>query len=82
MNPPLAGCSWAIGDKERIIKIVLNGMTDRVPIDDDYYSNSMTPHRHLTDQQIADVLTYIRKSFGNNADPVLPAEVQKVRKNK
>ena len=39
----------------------------------------MAPHNHLTDQQIADVLTYIRNSFGNNAIAVTPGDVKYVR---
>jgi mono/diheme cytochrome c family protein len=34
---------------------------------------------HLTDQQVADVLTYVRNSFGNKASAVTPAEVKAVR---
>jgi len=50
-----------------------------VPIEDEYYSNNMAPHADLTDLQIADVLTYIRNSFGNTGSAVTPAEVKAVR---
>jgi mono/diheme cytochrome c family protein len=82
LNPPLIQTSYVLGDKNRIIGIVLNGMTDRVPIEDEYYSNSMAPHKDLTDQQIADVLTYVRNSFGNKASAVTVAEVKAVRTKK
>ena len=82
MNPPLSQSSYALGDKKRIIGIVLNGMTDRVPIDGDYYSNNMAPHNDLNDQQIADVLTYVRNSFGNKASAVTVAEVKAIRNPK
>lgn len=82
LNPPLSECSWVVGDKNRIIAIVLNGMTDRVEIDGEYYSNSMASHKHLSDQQIADVLTYIRTSFGNKASAITAQEVAAVRKPK
>jgi mono/diheme cytochrome c family protein len=39
----------------------------------------MTPHKDLTDQQIADVLTYVRHSFGNKASAVKVSDVKKVR---
>jgi mono/diheme cytochrome c family protein len=39
----------------------------------------MPPLKTLTDQQIADVLTYVRNSFGNKASTVTPAEVKSVR---
>jgi mono/diheme cytochrome c family protein len=82
LNPPLAESSWVVGDKAKIIAIVLNGMTDRVPIDGEYYSNSMASHRHLSNQQIADVLTYVRTNFGNKASAVTAAEVAAVRNPK
>ena len=83
MNPPLAGNTDVLGkDKKKIIGIVLHGMTDRIPLDDEYYNNNMASHADLTNQQIADVLTYIRNSFGNKAEPVTIAEVMAVRKPK
>jgi mono/diheme cytochrome c family protein len=82
LNPPLAQSSYVLGDKTKIINIVLNGMSERVAIDDDYYSNNMAPHQDLTNQEIADVLTYIRNSFGNKASAVTVKEVQAVRNKK
>lgn len=82
MNPPLIQTSYVLGDKTKLIGIVLHGMNERVPIDGDYYSNNMAPHNDLTDQQIADVLTYVRNSFGNKASAVTPTEVKQVRLKK
>jgi len=79
LNPPLIKTTYVSGDKKKLISIVLNGMTDRIPIDDEYYSNNMASHKDLSDQQIADVLTYIRNSFGNKASIVTIAEVKAVR---
>jgi mono/diheme cytochrome c family protein len=43
----------------------------------------MAPHPDLTDQQIADVLTYVRNNFGNKATAITAAEVKAIRaKNK
>ncbi len=79
MNPPLIQTSYVLGDKKKIIYIVLHGMNDRVPIEDEYFSNNMAAHTDLNNQQIADVLTYVRNSFGNKADAVTVAEVKAVR---
>ncbi|MFC4230512.1 c-type cytochrome [Parasediminibacterium paludis] len=79
LNPPLYESTDVVGDKKKIISIVLRGMTDRVPIDGEYYSNNMAPHQELSNLQIADVLTFIRASWGNKASAVTPAEVQAVR---
>ena len=79
MNPPLIKTSYVTGDKNKLISWVLKGSSEKVPIDGEYYNNNMPPQNSLTDQQIADVLTYIRSSFGNKASAVLPAEVKMAR---
>jgi len=81
LNPPLTVAEY-INDKNKLINVVLKGMTDRIPIDDEYYSNNMPAHADLSNQQIADVLTYVRNSFGNNAGQLTLADVNAVRKKK
>ena len=78
MNPPLIKSKYVQGDKAALIKIVLNGMHGE-KIGDDDYTGVMAPHPDLTDQQIADVLTFVRNSFGNKASAVTPAQVKTVR---
>ena len=78
MNPPLAKTTWVLGDKTRLVKVLLNGMQG-VDIDGEPYNNVMASHDFLTDQQIADVLTYVRNSFGNKASAVKTAEVKAIR---
>lgn len=81
LNPPLDGASTVKGkDKSRLITILLKGMSDRIEIDGEYYSNNMASNADLTDQQIADVLNYIRNNWSNKVPtPVTPAEVKSVR---
>ncbi|HTJ13752.1 MAG TPA: cytochrome c [Dinghuibacter sp.] len=79
MNPPLVKTTYVQGDKTALIKIVVNGMTTPLTIDDYEYHNVMPPHTTMTDQEIADVLTYVRRSFGNKATAVTAAEVKKAR---
>jgi mono/diheme cytochrome c family protein len=79
MNPPLVKTKYILGDKPTLVKIVLNGMTGDLDINGDTYHNVMAPHSDLTDQQIADVLTYVRNSFGNKASAVTAAQVKAIR---
>lgn len=79
LNPPLAGTIYVTGSKTRLIDIVLKGLNDPLEINGEEYNNPMAAHSFLTNQQIADVLTYIRNSFGNNAGVVSVAEVKKQR---
>ncbi|MFW6277138.1 MAG: c-type cytochrome [Prolixibacteraceae bacterium] len=79
MHPPLSGTDWVTGDKERLIEIVLNGMSGEIEVKGETYNSIMPPNSHLSDRQIADVLTYIRTNFGNDAGKITPQEVAKVR---
>jgi len=58
---------------------MLKGMNEPIEIEDEEYHNPMPPHAQLSDQQIADVLTFVRNSFGNKASAVTPTEVKSVR---
>jgi len=79
MNPPLIQTKYVLGEKEDLIKIILNGIGN-VEINGETYTNKMPPLKKiLKDQQIADVLTYVRNSFGNKAPAVTVTEVKAVR---
>lgn len=80
LNPPLDGATAVkANDKARLIRIVLQGLTERKEIDGEFYANNMAPHPDLSNQQIADVLTYVRNSWSNKASAVTPGEVKAVR---
>lgn len=78
LNPPLRGTDWVLGDKTRLINVVLKGLQGQ-EIEGDMYDNAMPAHDFLKDDQIADVLTYIRSNFGNKADAITADEVKVVR---
>ncbi len=79
MNPPLVKTSYVTGDKKKLITWVLKGSTENIPIDDKTYSNNMPAQNYLKDDQIADILTYVRNSFGNTASAIVPADVKAIR---
>ena len=79
LNPPLEKTTHVLGNKSALIKIILKGLNTHEEINGETYNNVMAPHNHLTDQQISDVLTYVRNSFGNKASLVTIAEVKSVR---
>ncbi len=79
LNPPLIKTEYVLGDKTRLIQIVLKGLNQPIEIEDEKYTNVMPSFATLTDQQIADVLTYVRNSFGNKASAVTLAQVKTVR---
>lgn len=79
MNPPLVNTDWVTGDEERLINVILNGMNEPIVINGETYQNAMASHRHLNDQQISDILSYIRNSWGNEAAKISMEEVAKIR---
>ena len=79
VTPTLLKTKWVLGDRSELIKIVLKGMQG-VEIDGDRYRNPMPAQENvLSDQQVADVLTYVRNSYGNKASMVTGNEVGVVR---
>lgn len=79
LNPPLDGSANVKGkDKAKLILTVLNGLKGE-ELEGETYGAIMVPHKELTDQQIADILTYVRNSWTNKASQVTAAEVKSVR---
>lgn len=77
--PPLAESDWVTGDKERLIDVVLNGLEGPIEVNGVTYNSVMPQHSFLSDEDVATVLSYIRRSFGNEADSVRVSEVAAVR---
>ncbi len=78
--PPITGTDWVTGDKERLIKVLLNGMEGSLQIDGEVYNGVMPQHSFLNNKEIAEVLTYIRSNFGNDASAISIDEVKAIRK--
>jgi glucose/arabinose dehydrogenase/mono/diheme cytochrome c family protein len=79
--PPLNGTDWVTGDKERLVHLILNGMEGAIEVNGEIYDGVMPQHSFLNDDQIADVLTYIRTHFDNQAGSVTAEEVENYRKS-
>jgi mono/diheme cytochrome c family protein len=77
--PPLAKTEYVNGDTDRLIGIVLNGLTGEIEVNGAIYNNVMVAHNFLSDQEVADVITYVRSSFGNDAPAVNAEQVATVR---
>jgi mono/diheme cytochrome c family protein len=80
LNAPLDASTAVNGsDVSKLIKYIVKGFADRVEIDGELYSNAMPAAADLTDQQIADVLTFIRSNWSNKAGPVTTLQVKQTR---
>jgi mono/diheme cytochrome c family protein len=83
MNAPLDAASNVVGkDIARLVRIIRYGYNERIALDGLYYSNAMTASPDLKDNEIADLLTYIRNSWSNKASVVTIAQVQAAKKKK
>ncbi len=80
LNPPLKGTEYVLGDKNGLLHILIKGSNVGLDVDGETYSNAMPSFRHLSDEELADVASYIRNSFGNSAAPVTVEEVSNFRK--
>jgi mono/diheme cytochrome c family protein len=76
--PPLAGSDYLNADKKRAIKIIINGRQGEVVVNGVKFNNNM-PAFPLSDQDVANVLTYVYNSFGNSGLEVTPEEVKVAR---
>ncbi|MEO5961184.1 MAG: copper-containing nitrite reductase [Opitutaceae bacterium] len=76
--PPLAGSDYLKADKDRAIKIVLKGLSGPIAVNGKPFNNLMPPQEY-TDEQVADVLTYVMNSWGNDFGTVSVPEVKRVR---
>ena len=80
LAPPLAGSEWVDGPESRLIRIVLHGVGGRMTVAGKDYALDMPGlGAALNDEQIAQVLSYIRRSFGHEQPVVETAAVKKVR---
>ena len=79
MNPPLTKTKQVLGNKTQLINIILLGLDEETVVNGETYFNPMPSQPHLKDQEIADVLTYVRNSFGNKASAVTISEVKTER---
>lgn len=78
--PPLAGSAFAQGDPSVPIRIVLHGFRGPIERAGAHINGQMASWKdQLSNQEIADVLTFVRSSFGNKAPAVTPDEVAAIR---
>jgi mono/diheme cytochrome c family protein len=77
--PPLAKSDYLMADKKRSIVQTLKGVSGEIKVNGKIYNAEMTGF-DLNDQELSDVLNYIRNSWGNKGAAVTPDEVALVRK--
>ena len=82
LAPPLAGASWVTGPPEWLGRIILQGMSGPVNVGGQWFDGVMPGHRQLQemdDRTLAGLMTYLRRSWGNQADPVSVVVASNIR---
>ena len=83
MNAPLDGSSNVVGNNiARLVKILKGGYSEKIALDGYYYNNVMTANPDLKEEDIANVLSYVRTSWSNKASKVTVAQVQAAQRKK
>ena len=78
--PPLENSPWVVGPSERLVRILLHGISGRIEIGGRVYDREMPGFgRILSDRDAAALATYTRRRFGAHEPSVTPAEVKRIR---
>lgn len=88
LAPPLNNSEWVTGNTEKLISIILHGLAGPIKVNNKLYKTpeisgempGLINNKEITDQDIAEVLSFIRKNWRNNAGLVKESEVSKMRK--
>jgi nitrite reductase (NO-forming) len=79
--PPLAKSDFITADRTKAISVVLNGLSGPVKVNGKDYNSVMPPMSQLTDDEVANILTYVTNTWGNAGSQFTQAEVAKARAN-
>jgi glucose/arabinose dehydrogenase/cytochrome c553 len=79
--PPLVESEWVTGDKNRLLRVLLEGLNQPITVKNVAYNGLMPSHQFLKDDEIAAVANYVRQGLNNLKDTVKPEEVSIMRKN-
>lgn len=79
LAPPLVDSEWVLGKPDVPARIVMNGLAGPVKIGTRTWNLAMPPLMQLSDEDVAGVLTYIRREWDHNASAVEPALITDVR---
>jgi len=79
LAPPLAGSEWVASSPERLVRIVLNGLRGKIRVKGQTFELDMPALNVLDDEQIANVLSYVRNEWGHGFSMVDPGTVKRIR---
>src|SRR5690606_21224392 len=78
--PPLANSDWIAADPKRLPQVILHGLSGPVTVNGVEYNSVMPPMSQLTDDEVANISTYVLNSWGNPGGSVSKEEAAAARK--
>lgn len=79
LAPPLVDSEWVLGSEQRLVRILLHGLSGPVKVNGRTYTLDMPAFGIFTDDQVAGILTYVRREWEHNAAPIEPGTVKAIR---
>ncbi len=79
LAPPLADSDWVLGSPERVARIILHGVRGPLTVKGKVWEMEMPSLGVFDDDQIASLLTYVRREWEHGAAPVEAATIKKIR---
>ena len=84
LGPPLDSSEWVTGKPKTLANILLHGLTGPITVDGEKYKPdadmpALGPNPTITDQDLADIATYIRNEWSNKAAPIPASLIQQQR---
>jgi glucose/arabinose dehydrogenase/mono/diheme cytochrome c family protein len=80
LAPPLVDSDWVLGKPDVTARIILHGLGGPVKVGNRIWDLSMPPMGMLSDEDIAGVMTYVRREWEHNGSPVDAKFVTGIRK--
>lgn len=75
--PPLAESDYLLSDKSRAIRVIKNGLNEKIIVNDKSFNNAMPSNVKFVDDDIAAIMTYIGNTWGNSMGNVSQSDVRK-----
>ena len=79
LYPPVANSDYMIADSVRAVQQIIYGVTGEIMVNGKKYNTKMEKI-DLNDEQVSDVMNYMRNSWGGKARPIKPEDVKAMRK--
>lgn len=76
--PPVANSDYLNENPERGVSAVVHGLSGEITVNGETY-NGVMPSQNLTDEEVANVITYILNSFDNEGGEITPEDVERIR---